>query len=217
VAPTNDPKTARLRESYDRVAAPYADNLFEELSHKPLDRALLDVFAEETRGKGPVVDVGCGPGQVARYLHQRGVSVSGLDLSAGMVALAARLTPEVSFREGTILELPDLDGAWAGCTAFYAIVHFDPAELRRAVRELARVLRPAGLLLLAFHEGVERIHRDDLFGVAVDLDFVFWETVFVERELLEAGFAIEARLERAPYAGHEHPSRRTYLLARKQA
>jgi hypothetical protein len=53
--------------------------------------------------------------------------------------------------------------------------------------------------------------------VPVDLDFVFWETAFVERELLEAGFAIEARLERAPYAGHEHPSRRTYLLARKQA
>jgi hypothetical protein len=85
------------------------------------------------------------------------------------------------------------------------------------VRELARVLRPSGLLLLAFHEGVEHVYRDELFGVAVDLDFVFWETPFVERELRDAGFAIEAKLERAPYAGHEHPSRRTYLLARKQA
>jgi SAM-dependent methyltransferase len=169
------------------------------------------------RGQGPVVDVGCGPGQVARYLHQRGVSVSGLDLSPGMVALAARLTPEVPFREGSILALPEADGAWAGCTAFYAIVHFDTAELRRAVRELARVLRSGGLLLLAFHEGVEQIHRDELFGVAVDLDFVFWETKSVERELAGAGFVIEARLERAPYVGHEHPSRRTFLFARRQA
>jgi len=215
VAPTNDPKTGRLRDSYDRLARPYADNLFDELSHKPLDRALLDAFAEEMRGQGPVVDVGCGPGQVARYLHERGVSVSGLDLSPGMVALAARLTPEVSFREGSILALADPDGAWAGCVAFYAIVHFDTAELRQAMRELARVLRPAGLLLLAFHEGVERIHRDELLGVAVDLDFVFWETASVERELLEAGFVIEAKLDRAPYQGHEHPSRRTYLFARR--
>ena len=38
VAPTNDPKTGRLRDSYDRLARPYADNLFDELSHKPLDR-----------------------------------------------------------------------------------------------------------------------------------------------------------------------------------
>src|SRR5207248_1627982 len=199
VAPTNDTKTGCLRDSYGRLARPYADNLFDELSHKPLDRALLDAFAEEMRGQGPVVDVGCGPGQVARYLHERGVSVSGLDLSPGMVALAARLTPEVSFREGSILALPDPDGAWAGCVAFYAIVHFDTAELRQAMRELARVLRPAGLLLLAFHEGVERIHRDELLGVAVDLDFVFWETASVERELLEAGFVIEAKL--APTKG----------------
>jgi len=33
--------------------------------------------------------------------------------------------------------------------------------------------------------------------------------------LTAAGFGIEARLERAPYLGHEHPSRRAYLLARK--
>jgi SAM-dependent methyltransferase len=215
--PTMDRKTEQLRDSYDRLARPYADNLFDELSHKPLDRALLDVFAEEMRGKGPVVDVGCGPGQVARYLRERGVSVSGLDLSPGMVALAARLTPEVAFREGSILALPEADGAWAGCTAFYAIVHFDPAELRRAARELARVLRPSGLLLLGFHEGTERVHRDELFGVAVDLDFVFWKTASVERELVEAGFVIEARLERAPYVGHEHPSHRAYLFARRQA
>ena len=52
-------------------------------------------------------------------------------------------------------------------------------------------------------------------GVAVDLDFVFWETATVERELREAGFAIEAKLERSPYEGHEHPSRRVYLFARR--
>jgi SAM-dependent methyltransferase len=212
-----DRKRSALRESYDRVAGSYADNLFNELVHKPLDRALLDAFAEEMRGKGPIVDVGCGPGQVARYLHQRGVSVSGLDLSPGMVAVATRLTPEVSFREGSLLALPDSGGSWEGCTAFYAIVHFDRAELGRAMRELARVLRRGGLMLLAFHDGDERIHRDELFGVEVDLDFVFWRSAAVESELREAGFAIEAKLERAPYVGHEHPSRRTYLFARRNA
>jgi SAM-dependent methyltransferase len=214
--PTNDPNIGRLRDSYDRLAAAYADNLFDELSHKPLDRALLDAFAEEVRGKGPVVDVGCGPGQIARYLHERGVSISGLDLSPEMVAVARRLTPAVSFREGSMLDLPDPDGSWAGCTAFYAIVHFDEGELKRALREIGRVVRRRGLLLLAFHEGREIVHRDDLFGVAVDLDFVFWETATVERALREAAFVIEAKLERSPYEGREHPSRRVYLFARRE-
>jgi hypothetical protein len=54
---------------YDRVAEEYVKRIFEELAHKPLDRALLDRFAEQMRGLGPACDVGCGPGQVARYLH----------------------------------------------------------------------------------------------------------------------------------------------------
>lgn len=61
-----------VRASYARVASRYADGLLDELSKKPLDRALLDVFAERVRGHGLVLDLGTGPGQVARYLHDRG-------------------------------------------------------------------------------------------------------------------------------------------------
>ena len=62
-------------DSYDRVAAEYAERYVDELRHKPLDRALLDWFVGETQGAGTVADVGCGPGQVARYLHERGLPV----------------------------------------------------------------------------------------------------------------------------------------------
>src|SRR5262245_8181879 len=86
-----DERTRAVQTSYDRVAAPYAARFSYELAQKPLDRALLDYFAEQVRGRGPVVDVGCGPGQVAHYLHTRGVPVSGLDLSPEMVAHARRL------------------------------------------------------------------------------------------------------------------------------
>src|SRR5215208_5605071 len=49
-----------LRPSYDRLAGEYAKHLFDELSHKPLDRQLLVRFAQETRGLEPVCDLGCG-------------------------------------------------------------------------------------------------------------------------------------------------------------
>lgn len=70
-----------IRESYDSAAAAYAEHLSDELAHKPLDRHLLNRFAEETRGRGPVADLGCGPGHVARYLSQQGVAVFGVDFS----------------------------------------------------------------------------------------------------------------------------------------
>jgi len=54
---------------YDAVAAPNAERFFDELDHKPLDRLLLDHLATITRW-GRVCDMGCGPGEVAAYLHR---------------------------------------------------------------------------------------------------------------------------------------------------
>lgn len=214
-----DDRGAAVRRSYDRIAAAYAAELFGELAGKPLDRAVLDAFAEQVlaAGLGPVADVGCGPGQIAHYLADRGVPVVGVDLSPGMVATARRLNPGIPFGRGDLLALDAADGAWGGVVAFYAIVHLTPDEVSRALAEFRRALRPGGLLLLAFHVGEEVVHRDELWGEPVDLDFRFFATAEIERRLTDTGFVVEARIERRPYPGAEHPSRRAYLLARKPA
>ena len=49
------------------------------VEHKPMDRKLLDQFADRVRDAGMVCDLGCGPGQIARYLHDRGITVCGVD------------------------------------------------------------------------------------------------------------------------------------------
>jgi phosphoglycerate dehydrogenase-like enzyme/SAM-dependent methyltransferase len=201
---------------YDPVAAKYAREYFDELQHKPFDRHLLDRFADRVRGLGPVCDLGCGPGQVARYLHERGVDAFGMDVSPAMLAEAARLSPGLHFEPGDMRALPAADGAWGGIAAFYAIIHIRPAGLPAVLRELARVLRPGGRLLLAFHIGDDVIHLDEWWHKPVSLDFYFYRLEAVLAGLREAGFEIEEATERAPYEPHEHPSRRGYVLARRQ-
>jgi SAM-dependent methyltransferase len=207
--------TAALQASYDRVAEEYAVHFFDELAHKPLDRALLSCFAEQVREHGPVAELGCGPGQIAHYLHERGVSILGIDLSAEMVALAQRLTPEITFRKGTMLALDVEDGTWGGIVAFYSIIHVPPDALPQALAEFYRALRPGGLVLVSFHLGDERVHADELLGKPVAIDFYFYQPDTIERALQAAGFTVEARLERQPYVAVEYPSRRGYLFARK--
>jgi len=136
-----------VQTSYDRVAAAYAAHYLGELAYKPLDPALLDCFAEEVRGHGPVGGIGCGRGQVARYLHERGLTPIGIDLSAEMVAQARQHHPALTFHQGDMRALDVVDGAWAGLVALYAIVHLEPAQVRRALAEFYRVLQPGGLLL----------------------------------------------------------------------
>jgi SAM-dependent methyltransferase len=210
-----DQHTDALQASYDRVAAAYAERFFDELTHKPLDRALLDCFAEQVRGRGPVLEVGCGPGQIARYLHSRGVPISGCDLSPEMVALAQRGTPAISFRQGSMLALDATDATLAGIVAFYSIIHVPPDALPQAMREFNRTLCPGGLLMLAFHLGHETIHLDEWWDQSVDIDFHFYDRATIVCLLEEAGFAVEAWIERRPYTPIEHPSQRAYLFARK--
>src|SRR5216684_7930749 len=101
----DDPTINAIRESYDRLADEYTRRIASELQHKPFDRELLDRFAAAVAGRGDVCDMGCGPGHVARYLHDAGATVFGLDLSAGMLEQARRLNPDIVFREGNMMAL----------------------------------------------------------------------------------------------------------------
>jgi SAM-dependent methyltransferase len=203
-----------IRESYDSAAEAYAEHLASELTHKPLDRHLLNRFAEDTRGRGMVADIGCGPGHVARYLHDQGVTIFGIDLSPAMVRCAARLNPGLDFRVGDLRNLELHAASLAGIVAFYSIVHFEPGELPAIMREMRRVLAAGGLALVSFHVGNEIVHVDELFGAPVDLDFRFHASADVVAILRGAAFAVIEHVEREPYEGAEYPSRRCYLLAK---
>ena len=213
----SDPRADLVRQGYAPIAGAYRQQLGDELAGKPLDRAFLDAFAEQTtaRGGATILDLGCGPGHVARYLASRGATVEGLDLSPAMIDEAIASHPGLTFRVGDMFALPYEDGSLAGIVAFYAIVHLRSDELVAPFCEWRRVLAPGGLAAVAFHVGTDVVHVDELFGCATSLDFVFHRPEAVIAALAEAGFTLEARLDREPYPGAEHPSRRCYLLARR--
>jgi ubiquinone/menaquinone biosynthesis C-methylase UbiE len=183
------------------------------LAHKPLDRELLDRFAERVKGRGRVCDVGCGPGHVARYLHERGVDVFGLDLSPRMVDVAARLNPEISFVVGDVLALQFAEGSWSGAIAFYSLIHLAPEQIPTALRELSRVLGSHAPLLIAFHEGDEMRHVDEWWERPVSLDTYFFRVDRLRDQLAEAGFLIEDVIVRLAYAGYEVETQRGYIEA----
>lgn len=201
-----------VRRSYDTVAENYAAGFRDELAHKPLDRALLASLAEQAQG--PVADLGCGPGHVAAWLTERGMTAVGIDLSPVMAAVGRREHPEVEFRVGDLLDLPAEDEEFGAAVAFYSVIHLEAAELGRAFGEMHRVLRPGGLALVSFHIGSEVRRLTEFLGHDVEVDFHFFEPPQVIAAVEEAGFAVDMRLERTHYP-QEVATRRGYLLARR--
>jgi SAM-dependent methyltransferase len=213
----------RVRASYDAVADAYVERVHDELEHKPLDRALLKAFAEqsqEERGPGAITcDMGCGPGHVGAFLAEQGLSVTGIDLSPAMVHRARALHPRLTFEVGTMTALDVPDRRFDGIVAFYSIIHLTTdADVRMALGEFHRTLASDGLFLVAVHlgeHGDATVHADDMLGVSVDMDFRFFDAARLEAEITASGFVVEARLVRAPYKDVEVQTRRAYFLARR--
>ncbi len=203
------------QSSYDRVADEYARRIYGELAGKPFDRLLLDWLIEKVGGRGVICDIGCGPGQIARYLSDHGAAACGVDLSAGMIAQARTLNPGLTFTQADMRTLDGLpDGEYGGIAAFYSIIHIPERELAQAFAAFKRVLQPGGIVLLAFHLGAEVKHLDEWWGEPVSVDFIFYEREVIKAQLVAAGFTIEEAIERDPYPEVEFASRRAYVFAR---
>jgi SAM-dependent methyltransferase len=201
------------------VAERYAAEIGDELRGKPLDRALLDGFAELTAG-GPVLDVGCGPGHVTAYLAGRAARIAGVDLSPAMGRVARRGSG-LPFAAADMTALPIRSHSVTGVLCLYAVIHLDGPGRAAAYAEFARVLRPGGHALIAFHTS----DADTAAGQArtltewwdnqVELTFHFLDPAVETAALTRAGLDRVARLDRAPQDGAEHPSERSYLLVRR--
>lgn len=202
------------RWSYDTVARDYGPYFRDELDNKPLDRALLTMFAElvHAGGGGRVVDVGCGTGRITAYLHALGLDVYGIDLSPRMVQVARAAYPAVPFEVGSMTGLDLPDHSVSGLLAYYSIIHIAEEGLSAVFAEFYRVLAPGGYLLLTFQVGDGSLHLGEALGHTVALEFRRLQPDRISTLLAGAGLVEKVRALREPEQGTER-TRQGYLLA----
>ncbi|WP_327302508.1 class I SAM-dependent methyltransferase [Streptomyces sp. NBC_01298] len=131
---------------YDGFAEAYAAENEGGLVNAFYERPAMLALAADVSGRR-ILDAGCGSGPLTAALRDRGAVVTGLDSSAGMLALAGRRLGDdadlhlVDLRE----RLPFADGAFDDVVASLVLHYLE--DWGPTLAELRRVLRPGGRLI----------------------------------------------------------------------
>jgi SAM-dependent methyltransferase len=206
-----------IRDSYDTVAADYVKIIEGPHRLDPISRAMFTGFAEllHAADRGPVADLGCGPGWFTNLLAETGLDVFGVDLSPGMIEQARKAFPHLRFEVGSMTALDIPDATLGGVLAFYSTHHTPPEHLPTVYAEFHRVLAPGGLLMLGGHVGPD-LHYSPTQGYGGNP--VSYESHLVPADriaelLAAAGFTVTSRLDQP----HDGERRHAVLIAEKPA
>jgi SAM-dependent methyltransferase len=115
-------------------------------------RSILEGNGAPFAGVGSLLDFGCGCGRVLRHLMDDGVAVSGSDLNVKLIRwCGANLAPARFSVNGLSPPLPHPDAAFGLVYALSVFTHLPEGLQKPWLKELARVLRPRGHLVLSTH------------------------------------------------------------------
>ena len=95
---------------------------------------------------GHVLDVACGTGDMAVELLRHGCSVTGVDLSEEMMAIAKQKAPQAEYRLADVERLPFGNASFDAVTCAFGVRNF--VHLEQGISEMLRVLKPGGRMVI---------------------------------------------------------------------
>lgn len=138
---------AEILDQFTRQAEPFLRR------HSHRDDPVLEAMAEcaAVRPQDEVLDVACGPGIISCFFAERARQVTGLDVVPAMLEKARQYQREqgianVKWLLGSSTDLPFAADSFDRVVTRFSFHHF--LEPERALREMARVARPGGVLLV---------------------------------------------------------------------
>ena len=181
-----DDPTRLTRATYDVVAARYLENARDRGPIGPH----LDAFAGAVAPGGRVIDLGAGPGLDTVLLVKRGLRAIGVDFSLGMLKAGVRECPGTR-AQADARRLPVQTGCVDGVWAKASLLHLQRHDAARALDEVRRVLRPAGILFLAVKAGSGEATETARYGLP--RFFQYWSDAELDEVLAAHAFDVLTR------------------------
>jgi len=154
--------------------------------HRGMERISAALLGDRLTGPGlALLDAGCGTGGFLRFARGLGVfgRLCGVDVSAEAIELARRELPEAELHAGPLTALPFEDASFDVVTLNDVLQHIEESEVEPSLRELRRVVKAEGTLLVRTNGGLR--------GSRPRSDWRLYSRDDLVVELARGGFRVE--------------------------
>jgi ubiquinone/menaquinone biosynthesis C-methylase UbiE len=191
------PHNKKALEIFNKLAEAYEKKYMDvDLYAKSLDFLCTQL----TKDGAMVLDIACGPGNVAKYLLNKrpDLQLLGTDLSENMVAIAKKNNPEASFQVLDGRKIDSLEKQFDGIVCSFLLPYLSMPEMEKLLKNMASKLPTNGILYLSTIEGE---NENSILRKAITGDEIFMhyysEKILIQK-LEELQFEILG-LERLSY------------------
>ena len=143
-------KKENVKLIFDTYAQSYQEK-FMDVDHY---RESLESLCEFLKEKDSVLDIGCGPGNISRYLLEKhpNLQLLGIDLSPNMIELAERNNPSANFQVLDCRNIEVLSENFDVIICGFCLPYLSQKEVKSLIRKISALLKPFGLFYLSTME-----------------------------------------------------------------
>lgn len=181
-------------EAWNQLAGIYKDR-FMDLD---LYNHTYDCFSELLAGgQGHILDIGCGPGNITRYLlHKRPeLHITGLDVAPAMLELAQHYNPKACFLQMDCRDLRTLKPGYTGIVCGFCIPYLSQEDIRVLLQDCERLLTDGGCLYISFVAGDYEASGYTTGSSGLSIFFYYHSPEYIRSELLQNGFLLVQQYE----------------------
>lgn len=136
---------------FNKYASSYQEQYMSVDSYKASLNEFCNYFSKKNTS---ILDVGCGPGNVAQYLLQQhsDFNILGIDIAPNMITLAEKNNPSATFKVMDALSLPKLNTTYDGIVCAFLLPYLSKEQAIEFINSTVNLLKKGGLLYISTME-----------------------------------------------------------------
>lgn len=177
-----------LRDTYNTIA----EDWHKDHSDDTWWKNIVERFTMMLKPGSTVLDVGCGGGIMAKYLSEKGLTVTGIDFSENQIAIAKREVPAAKFMVADLYDLDSIEGQFDAVFAQAVLLHIPKKDITGIMEKLVAKLRDGGYMYIAVkkresNEQEEVVLQENDYGKSFERFFSYFLAPEVQDFVQRAG------------------------------